>query len=335
MASTQFIRFTNILSSQPQPLPTPDPGEIVIPPEIPKTFTIFGLHGTPNPGGSDNLELTITDARRLRAKWWVALDPTEEELAAFGNAGINVITRLLLPDNNFNARLIESAIKKPNISNLLIQPFNEPNRDVENGGKVVSPEEHMRQAFIPAARAIISRGAIPLLTPLAQRAQDGGIDEGSYFARMLDVLKREAPDILSGNLAIALHNYIFEPGEDFWQRPRQLAEIVRTSLGFIPPIYITEAGLHQSLEKQFSEELLASETIRLLDSSIPNDLPVKAFCIWVYANFAQRPANHRSIIENEEVRAFELAAWRKGDGETPIFLAVENYASQQSPSPLP
>ena len=245
------------------------------------TFSVYGLHGTPDLGGGVDSELLVSDLINLGAKWLVSLDPSEELLQRIKSSNIGLIIRTSEPENTFTPDYQVSLLKKYQkyIPNLVIQPFNEVNLLAETGGKVIPAPEHISKSFIPTAELISEYGGLTLITPLAQRTSYPNFEELPYYIESLRQLKK-AKDIswILNNLALGVHSYIFTPGEDQWRRVSILASAAQQILEVNLPIFITESGLYQTRQTNFSQELVARETIRQLETPVPYHLPIQSNC---------------------------------------------------------
>src|SRR5207253_2855510 len=113
---------------------------------------ILGGHDTPNPGGSRDARQFVSDLQVLGMKTAVCIDPSSPLLEELRRAGIRLIVRLVQEQNLFDERNILWTLNKLNgVQGLSIQPFNEPNLE----GADVSPEDHIRCHFMPAARILL------------------------------------------------------------------------------------------------------------------------------------------------------------------------------------
>lgn len=330
-----FNRLTTIgiakgIVGFPSDSPYFDQPEKTTPPEKePKTFDMFGLHDTPNVGGSRDIKVAISDLQTLGAKFLVTLDPSLQLLKDTTAADIAVISRAYLPNNTFDDDyLIRLMRKLKHVTDIpLVQPFNEVNLLQETGGVVKLPEQHIRSDFLQAADLISLLGGRTLLTPLAQEAP---VDEYDYLDRMLiTLLQNKTPQWIARYIALGVHSYIFTPGENPWQRIQRLDSLVVKNVGTHLPIYVTEAGIHQTQTRQQNDETIGRETVRLLDTPIPLNLPIQSFCFWVLANFAQRPREHQTEASSV-LHDFEVATWRGLHGPKQVFKRVQEYAQKDA-----
>jgi hypothetical protein len=292
-------------------------------PSKPTVFSIFGMHDTPNIGGSLNPQLAISDIQALGANFILTLEPNNDQLALAYKYQVPVLTRLFLPDNRTNIDHIDQVLEGVSkyIPDPVIIPFNEVNLVSETGGEKISPGGHIKEDFIPSAEQIISWGAIPAITPAAQRA-----DSLSFTGEMLDELKRQKKGTwIKENLVFSLHNYTFYPQQSPILRIQSYDQLVKDRLGFSLPIYITEGGLYQTAENYFSEEEVAYSTLNLLNLTLPTGPKIETYCLWVLANMAQRPAieDHENQSELDD---FEVAAWRVKDRVRLVYQAVSSLA---------
>ncbi len=301
-------------------------------PEIKRTFELFGLHGAPVPGGGINRDITLQDFQRLGVRSTVLIAPDRDFLQALTNADIAVISRAYQQNNRFDREYLDkmlttvsSVVKQP-----IIVPYNEVNLRRETGGERISPQDHMMKDFLPATRMIAEAGGISLLTPLAKRAPE---NEDQYLDTMLNVAKQiisKEPHLIP-HLGIAIHPYIFNPGENPWLYASAVHRMAQKKLGFPLPIYATESELHQSRYRRFSDEVVATETRRLIHLPIPQELRniVKTFDVWLHANGAvrEKAPNHKPTEDVWD--DFELSAFRASrDSVKPVFTTVENYHLQ-------
>jgi hypothetical protein len=269
----------------------------------------------------------------------VCIDPSPQLVTALQRAKVRLVVRLVQEDNLFHERNILWTLNKlRGVQDLSIQPFNEPNLE----GADLSPEDHVRHHFLPAARLILPLiapdGGRLLLTPLATHAPYQGVPELEGYQRMLQALVTETQpedDWLWHHLAIGVHAYSYHPGDDrIWPRIEQIAAITEQTIGAVIPIEITEAGLNIDYSGQYDDEQILTETIRIVKSALPPSLggQVRSFCLWLTANYAQRDPQHQRLgmshkARQEELDRFECAALRRLDGVTPLFQALASLAA--------
>jgi hypothetical protein len=324
-------------NSVPTPNPvsenTPGPARNLL------TVDILGGHDTPNPGGSRDIRQFVSDLQVLGMKTAVCIDPSARLMAELKRAGIRLVVRLVQEDNLFHERNIRWALNKlKDVQGLSIQPFNEPNIE----GVAVSPEAHIRDHFLPAARtilpAIAPNGGKLLLTPLATHAAFQGAPELEGYRRMLQALLdaiEPEDEWMWNHLAVGAHVYSYHPGDDrIWTRMEQLAAITEQTLGTMLPIEITEAGLNIDYQGQYSDEQILQETIRIVKSPLPSTLGshIQSFCLWLTANYAQRDPQHQHLGDKhkalqEDLDRFEDAALRRLDGVTPTYQAIARISA--------
>ncbi len=307
------------------------------PPQKPERSiaNVRGLHDTPNIGGSMDVSLALDDFRRLKATGLTLLNPSPFLLAGSEAMGLEVAVRIYKENNVFDSQCVGAEVGKAfaYLTNPVFQLNNEVNLSEETDGEQVSPREHLEKQFLPAAELVCqiagsyrSRPRI-LTTPLAQKAPDvNGLNEEAYFKEFLELL---SPHIsrLNCDLLLGLHAYIFEEGEDpleyIKERYLQAREILDRDL----PIYVTEGGLHHGERTSYSDEVIAWELERILQTPIPSDLPLRRYNLWVASNYAQRPLEHR-LSKNEVLDLYEKATLRRLEGEvsveTPAFRVIEN-----------
>ena len=268
----------------------------------------------------------------------VSIDPSSQLIGTLKRAGIRLIVRLVQKDNLFNERDILWTLNKlQRVQDLSIQPFNEPNIE----GVTISPEDHIRYQFLPAARTILPviapNGGELLLTPLATHAAFQGVPELEGYTRMLQTLRDEIQPEASwmwDHLAIGAHAYSYHLGDDrIWPRIEQMVAITEQTIGSVLPIEITEAGLNIDYQGQYDDEQILTETVRIVKAPVPSSLCgyIRSFCLWLTANYAQRDPQHQRLGPNhkarqEELDRFEVAALRRLDGVTPTFEALASLA---------
>jgi len=293
------------------------------------TFERFGIHDTPNIGGSMNVTEAFKDFRDLGVKWVLAIDPSENFLAAARKSGIPIIIRTFFGNNEFDPDLLKKKLDKYTtfVKNPIIQLFNEVNlTQVETGGREVTPEVHIERDFIPAAKHVIERGGKVLITPVAQRAiTPSGITDLDYKRRMNQALANH-PDFahLIPFIYDAEHSYIFSPGENPQAWERRIHQENLDAFGLPMPIFITEKGLSQEQDTKFDGATYAKEVTRMLRMSSLPQIPIASEIFWLYANDSQRPQRTRGRHES-----FELAAWKTIAGPTPVFQEVFQIAENQ------
>jgi hypothetical protein len=330
--------------------PTPPPAksleEIQPPARDHLAVDILGGHDTPNPGGSRDIQQFISDLKTLGMTTAVCIDPSLQIVEALNQAGIRLIVRLVQEHNVFDERNIMWTINKlKGVHGVSFQPFNEPNIE----GADVSPEDHIRDHFMSAARVILPiiapHGGTLLLTPLAPYARFQGSDELDAYRRMLTVLRDELTgedDWMWKHIEICAHAYSYYIGDArIWNRLEQLHKITNEVTGSAVPIEITEAGLNIDYQDQYTDTQIMQETVRILKSPIPPPLrgSVRSFCLWLTANYAQRDQWHQRLGADQEKRQlelerFEIAALRRLDGVTPTYQAIANITATASvPSP--
>jgi hypothetical protein len=308
----------------------------------PTYFSVFGMHDTPNDGGSQNVQLAIDDLNILRAKYLVALNPSERLIEASLRSGIQLINRIYFNDNQFDETKTRLIMKKLSsyLEHPIVQPFNEVNNKGFTGNISITPEKHAND-LIEAAELISSYGGITLITPMDQgfleQTEGQGLTDYEYLAELAANLNTLRPsDWLKERVAIGSHAYTHIGDADMDKfDPRQLTptyriqkidQIVRRHLGFQPDHYLLETGLWQDSNRPYPPEYYARETIRILDSPVDEDIRLKCACFWVYANHAQRPINHR---RDPKQLGFEYAVWRGVNGPQTIYQKVAEYANKQ------
>lgn len=313
-------------------------------------YKIYGLHDTPNGGGSTHLDIIAYDINILRPRSLTLLDPSQALLEFAKEAGLSVAFRISQNNNHFDAKKVATESDKAftHTENLVLQPYNEINLLDETGGRPMSPKEHIEQHFLPAAKLIAQvakrhqRRARVLITPLAQRAPKvEGLDEKEYFKKMLNYLGPHL-ETLDVDLALGLHAYEFIKGQDterskdfedykdaleyVQKRYRDAQEI----LGLNLPIYVTEAGIHQTIDNPFSDKVVAKETRRILETAIPNGLLLEQFNLWVFYNYFQRPKGHQYPEDpalKKMLDGFELSALRRSTGVTEAYQQIADLVA--------
>lgn len=297
----------------------------------PRVFDIYGLHDCPFLGGSPNSDRALADFKRLKVKRVVSLMPADFILDKTSKEGIEMIARAYMPENRFKPDILSSLIERLKLyyPNPIIQPFNEVNLPSQTGWDFRLPESHINDDFIPAAEFISARSGVTILTPPAPNALVEGISTFEYLERMMTELlqKKGQTWIVENNITLGLHPYIFRPEADHWEDVIEMDNMVGRLIGKEPPVYITEAGLHQesSTNRIFSEEVVAKETARILHSPIPSQLQgrLQAYCFWIYASEAQRTPNIPPGHPDDE-----LLSWIGVGGDNLVAKAVENLARE-------
>ena len=321
----------------------PESGEAPLSTRDRLAVDILGGHDTPNPGGSRDIRQFVADLQVLGMKTAVCIDPSSQLVGELQRAGVRLIVRLVQEDNLFEERNILWTLNKlRGVQGLSVQPFNEPNLE----GVAISPEDHIRCHFMPAARlilpAIAPNDGTLLLTPLATHAPFQGVPELEGYRRMLQTLVNEikSEDAWMWNhLTVGAHAYSYHPGDNrIWTRIEQLAAITEQTIGSVLPIEITEAGLNIDYQGQYNEELILMETVRIVKSPVPSLLVdhIRSFCLWLTANYAQRDPQHQRLgehhkVRQEELNRFEVAALRRLDGVTPTFQAIASISTESAP----
>lgn len=323
-------------ASLPKPVTLPEESTLLKPEK--KIRKILGFHDTPNTGGSIDIPLAISDVLRLGGRGLTVINPSEHLLVATQAVGLTIVDRIYHPDNFFDGQLIEAEVTKlfRYVKEPIFQLYNEVNLRRENNGAFVSPEEHIETRFVPAAKLVskvahlFGRRARLLTTPLAQKAPEvNGLNEEAYFKEMLDYLSLHARE-LDGDLLLGLHAYIFDPEDkDPLKHVRERYKEAKKRLGDIP-IYVTEAGLHHNEDTDYSQDVIAAATVNILNTSIPDDLPIEGYDIWVLSNYHQRPPSHWER-RNKMLDNFEKAAFRQLDGVTPAYKLLAALAAGKVP----
>jgi len=204
----------------------------------------------------------------------VCIDPSSRLVGELKRGGIRLIVRLVQEDNQFDERNILWTMNKlKGLQDLSIQPFNEPNIE----GVDISPEDHIRDHFMPAARiilpAIAPNGGKLLLTPLATHAPFQHCSELEGYRSMLQTLMseiRSEDDWMWNHLTVGAHVYSYHLGDNrIWTRMEQMAAITEQTIGSILPIEITEAGLNIDYGGQYEHGELLTETVRIVKSVVP------------------------------------------------------------------
>lgn len=305
----------------------PQPKEQILLKSLQSLYDIYGIHDTPNVGGSFDLTLFEQDIWRLKPRWVTFTSPSSRLLRFSQAANLSVISRIYQKDNYFNAQLIKNEASKAFefIKDPFLVPFNEVNLLEETGGISLSPEEHILKHFLPSVDLIskiaenYQKRAQILITPLAQRAPN----EEAYFAKMLQSLKPYL-NRFNCDFALGLHAYIFEEDEDPLQYIKDRYSMSQSILGVDLPIFVTEGGLYQTVEKGFSDEIVAKQTCKILKTSILTDLPIKAYILWLLSNYAQRPMEHRNKILDD----YEQAALRKSTRITEAYVKIAAFTAR-------
>jgi hypothetical protein len=307
----------------------------------PTYFSVFGLHDTPNDGGSQNVQLAINDLTTLGARYLVVINPSERLIEATLEHGIKLINRIYFNDNVFDeskARLIMRKLSSF-LDHPIVQPFNEVNNSGFTGNIPIAPEQHAVD-LIRATELISSYGGTTLITPMDQgfiyNFEGQQLNNYQYQTQLTSILRSERPlDWFKRKVALGSHAYTHVGDADMDKfDPRQLTpsyriqkidQITREELGFQPDHYLLETGPWQDHFSPYSSGYYARETIRILASSIPEDVKLKCACFWVYANHVQRPISHQ---DDPKQFGFEYSVWRGKNGPQPIYQQAIDYATR-------
>jgi len=286
----------------------------------PRQASAFGLHDTPIPGGSVDLDRAIEDWQSLGVAWVTVLDPRDELLARASKAGIQVIARVysrsVFEDGDFGGtarRMVAHGMH-------YVVPYNEPNLRAECAGNWPDPVAFAAR-WVAAADAILQQGAYPVLTPLAP---EGDYPDMAYLDSFLsEVLKlRGQAWLRDSHVVVGMHAYVLRPGDSFFNRVRAYEDAVKTRMGLDLPILITEGGIAPAaLHRGFiwSPE---AETIALAQALRDGSLPpyILGATLWLYSNSGQGGHDPR----------FEDSAWFGTDGPGTIALAIQADAIKQA-----
>lgn len=213
---------------------------------------------------------------------------------------------------------------------MIIQTFNEVNLPEYTGEVEVDPKDHIVRDFLPSAEAVIDSGGLVLMTPTAPWAPGNEFDFNEIMFRTL--AKNVSRSELLKNFGLSVHSYIRFPGDDLWPRTIALYKMATRILGVELPLYITEAGLHQDINSNFPPELVARETVNLLNTPIPGSLQphLKALFLWILGTWAYTPKAYqdKNLPTWRENAGFEKAALRKVEGTTETFHQIEKMSQQ-------
>lgn len=311
---------------------SPALNEQVFPKPVKRLYEVYGIHDTPNGGGSIKKDLFRTDLQVLRPKGVTFINGSEDLLRIVRTANLSVVMRTVAPKKNrFDAEFVEKEVSKTFSCIEGGDPIfqvtgNEPNLLHETGGVPVSPKEHIEKFFLPAAE-IVSRiakrygkRARILTTPLARNAPEiNGLNEEAYFSEMLNCL-RPYVNKLDCELVLGLHPYNLELNENPLDYIEKRYFKALSLLNIELPIYATEAGIYQTTETGFDDDVVAAETSRILKMEIPSHLPIIGFDLWVLANDVQRPKE-----DHGKFKDYEKAALRRLTGVTPTYRAIAGF----------
>lgn len=297
----------------------------------------MGIHDTPNVGGSRNLEEFERHLDHLDPKWVIGIMPGSEWYQSAENIGVAPITRLILPLNRFDERLLKRMLANVSPQSIVI-PFNEPNLLGETGTPLL-PQVHARELIL-AAELIANQGCTTLITPLAQEgllitAPGIKLYEAEYFEQMIAELRNlKSSAWIREHMALAFHNYhlkynINQGTEPMSRLSSYYFDIIVPALGELD-IFITEGGYFLADSPTIDYHAVAEDTRSLLGTELPSNLSgrIKMWALWVYSNLFQRPADDK--LDSEAQRLERTALWQLS-GPTPIYHAIVEYGRQQKP----
>lgn len=279
---------------------------------------VLGIHGPPIIGGGEHVDATIKNFLDLGLPRGLFIEPGHELLVKAQKVGLQYVTRLYIVGNTYRPFHIEAVVDRviKRSENRVFQPYNEPDRRNETGGKKRLPETHIQEDFLPAALDISSKGGITLLSPLSPVYDF--MDRMEYFERMILQLKKSAPSIswIQKNVDIATHIYDEDPVPIL----KVLDDIVVHNLKIRLSLYVTEFGISDESELSL-EEILRNE--------FPEDLQVHGIYYWLVANRARRKKEHFNKEEEEfEKYALVAADGQHRDAYHTIFSVVSEKRNQ-------
>lgn len=295
----------------------------------------LGFVANPWVGGGSKPEEALRDAINMGGRWLSVLEPSEEFLKAFQRfrgSGLQLIPRLYLPENRFDKDHIIRELEKlrrHKVNQTVIQPYNEVNLpDIETGGKLILPFEHVNDHFIPTALEIKEYGGIPAFAPLAQGAE---INDLEYYEDELKALVANSHfrEIIDSIVQV-VHHYIFEPGQELWgERLLVMRDLQIRYLGKPLDLHLTETGLYQVGKERFKEKVVAGELRRMINSKIPDSLSnLKSFCIWILACKAQEPSNNPNHRVADFFEPAALRHRRSEGGITEAYTVLQEEAKK-------
>lgn len=291
-------------------------------PEI--LFDIYGMQESPHIGGGYDIKTSVSDLVGLKAKFAKVWRPREDLLKALSDADKPVIARVDNESNSNDLDCIEQFVPmliRYNSAYPKVQLFNETNLTLVGKDEAISPEESAER-FMLSARLTVDLGGIPLTSPVAQRAEIGGIDEFEYYRRYFEAIKGSLDwKNIRDRTEVVVNAYTFNIGENPLEYVAKISDMAKDTFGLNLPLHVGEAGLFQDMHVQFNDEEYKDDTLRILNLQIPDNLRhMQTFNIWLCANEAQS----WPLDENRAKMPdwFEYCAWRREDGTTPVFEAV-------------
>jgi hypothetical protein len=211
-----------------------------------------GMHWIPTTKQSAiAVDRFVADAQRMGVRWVTFLNnganvgDNDYLVSKLVGAGIEPVMRLYSPTLEPIQGDIEGMVRHYSAIGVhYFQPFNEPNLDAENPDGRVSVDRYL-DAWMPAARAIVSGGGLP---GFGSMAPGGDVDDQQFLKAALDGLKARGELHLLDRAWLSMHNYTWNhpiqdrgDGDGFFKF-RAYHRIVREALGRDLPIVGTEGG---------------------------------------------------------------------------------------------
>ena len=211
-----------------------------------------GMHWIPTTRQSAAaVDRFVAEAQRMGVKWVTFLNnganvgDNDYLVRKLVGAGIEPVMRVYSPTLEPIQGDVEGMVRHYSALGVhYFQPFNEPNLNVENPDGRVSVSRYL-DAWIPAARAIVSGGGLP---GFGSMAPGGDFDDQQFLKIALDELKGRGDLDLLNRAWLSMHNYTWNhpiedrgDGDGFFKF-RAYHRIVHEALGRDLPILGTEGG---------------------------------------------------------------------------------------------
>jgi hypothetical protein len=279
-------------------------------------YSILGMHDAPRVGCSLDLELMKTHLSAIGVKFVIGHMPAPEWYNAVRSIGATPIVRLNLPDNRFNADIMNSQLATAPKGSFVV-PYNEKNQSGEVGWNPMFPEEAAQEDY-NAFGLIVAHGCIPMISPLSPGGnlenKDGsaaldknkqGYDEDRYFYVLMQAhgalgTFKDFPQAVLG-----MHAYDFKYHNPtlpaMWDRLKRLNETSILPIAGKIPIYIKEGGffladvepdkINHQIIGQDIESFLNQDLFEVAGPDLGEQ--IKSYGWWIYANYAQiSPTDH-------------------------------------------
>lgn len=211
-----------------------------------------GMHWIPTTSQDHaTIDRFVAEAQRMGVRWvtflnnGAAVGDNDYLVSKLAGAGIEPIMRIYSPSLAPLHGDIEGLVRHyVGLGVHYVQPFNEPNLAVENGGAAPSVDRYL-DAWIPAARAIIAGGGLPGFGALSP---GGDANDIQFLKDALTGLHHRGEIGLLNRGWLSMHNYthnhpIAERADtDGFFKFRAYHQILRDALGRDLPIIGTEGG---------------------------------------------------------------------------------------------